>query len=73
MHKIKLLDENSESICNKDIINKKKKAKKIKINDDLFEIAIRQGLIEKDRDGFYFLGNYEKFLVFKNKNNRNIN
>ena len=68
MHKIKLLDENSENLNNKDSKYKKKKAKKmIKLNDDLFEIALRKGLIEKDRDGFYFLGNYEKFLAFKNK------
>ena len=48
--------------------NKKRKTEKmIKINDSLLEIGLRRGLIEKDGDGFIFIGNYEKFLTFKNE------
>jgi len=70
MHKIKILDENRINLFTKNIKNKKDKSKKIvKINDDLLKFGIREGLIEKDRDGFFFLGDYEKFLEFKNKKN----
>ena len=68
MHKIKILDENSIDLFTKNIKNDKSKSKKIlKINDDLLEFGLRKGLIEKDKDGFLFLGSYEKFLDFKNK------
>ncbi len=45
----------------------RKTEKMIKINDSLFEIGLLKGLTEKDRDGFFFIGNYEKLLAFKNK------
>ncbi|KYK23573.1 hypothetical protein AYK24_10640 [Thermoplasmatales archaeon SG8-52-4] len=74
MHKIKILNENRVDLFTKNIKNETCKSKKIvKINDDLLELGLRKGLIEKDRDGFYFLGSYEKFLDFKNKKNYKIN
>ncbi|MBN2065709.1 MAG: hypothetical protein JW771_02755 [Candidatus Thermoplasmatota archaeon] len=39
----------------------------IKLNDDLFEIALRKGLIEKTDDGYVFVGDYEELLAFKKK------
>lgn len=68
MHKIKILDENQEFIFNKHSKNKKKKfGRFIKIKDSLFEIGLKKGLIEKDGDEYCFIGNYDKFLAFKNK------
>jgi hypothetical protein len=68
MHKIKILDENRVDLFSKEEKKLNSKRKKIvKINDDLLEIGLRNGLIEKNRDGFFFLGSYEKFLDFKNK------
>jgi len=47
--------------------NKKpKKEKSIKINDQLFDIALRKGLIEKTDDGYVFVGDYEDLQAFKN-------
>ena len=46
---------------------KKGKEKSIKINDELFEIALREGLIEKTEDGYVFIGTYEDALKFKKK------
>jgi len=47
--------------------NKKpKKEKSIKINDQLFDIALRKGLIEKTEDGYVFVGDYEDLQAFKN-------
>jgi len=70
MHKIKILDDYQDNLFKKDIKNKKKKSDKfIKIKDSLFEIGIRKRLIEKNGDGYFFVGNYEKFLTFKNRNN----
>ena len=62
MHKIRILDENSGNF-----LKKKNKQTIMKINDNLLELGLRKGLIEKDRGGFFFIGNYEKFLVFKNE------
>jgi len=42
-----------------------KKEKIIKIEDSLFEIAMRKGLIEKTDDGYYFIGDYSELLAFK--------
>lgn len=68
MHKIKILDENQDNIFNKNLKNTKIKSENfIKIKDSLFEIGIRKGLIEKDGNEYFFLGNNEKFLAFKNK------
>ncbi len=69
MHKIKILDENHDYLFKNNLKNEKKKSKKfIKIKDSLFEIGIREGLIEKDGNEYFFIGNYETFLAFKIKN-----
>jgi len=47
-----------------------KKEKSIKINDSLFDIALRKGLIEKTEDGYIFIGDYEDLIAFKNKGNK---
>ena len=64
MHKIKIMDMEQEgpSVGKK---TKKAKGKIIKINDSLFEIGIRKGIIEKYEDGYYFVGDYEELLAFK--------
>ena len=68
MHRIKIIDPDQEQqIHNKKIKSyKKKKLKTIKIKDDLFEIGLRKGLIEKNEDGYYFIGDNEELLAFKN-------
>jgi hypothetical protein len=68
MNRIKLLDETKSDLLNKDLKNKKKNTERtIKINDNLLEIGLKKGLIEREKDEFFFIGNYEKFLAFKNK------
>jgi hypothetical protein len=68
MPKIKILDENKELMLDKKIKNRnRKKDKTMKINDNLLEIGLKKGLIERDKDKFFFIGNYEKFLAFKRK------
>ena len=37
----------------------------IEINDNLFEIALRKGLIEKIGEEYVFIGDYEELLAFK--------
>ncbi len=46
---------------------KQKHDNMIKLNDDLFEIALRKGLIEKTDDGYVFVGDYEELLAFKKR------
>lgn len=70
MHKVNvILDIDQEYLMeNKPIQYKKSKKnreKAIKINDDLFEIALRKGLIEKTEDGYYFVGDYKDLLDFQ--------
>lgn len=71
MHKIKIMDISQEQqYIDKDSKrkkNKKKHGKTIKIDDSLFEISVRKGLMEKNEDGYYFIGDYEELLAFKNK------
>jgi hypothetical protein len=71
MHKVKIMDVDQEhQIIDKDLKhqkNMKKSEKIIKINDSLFEIGLRKGLIEKNEDGYYFIGDYEELLAFKTK------
>ena len=70
MHKIKIMDINQDEELDNNLKYQKdgKKSEKIvKINDDLFEIAVRKGLIEKNEDGYYFVGDYEELLAFINK------
>lgn len=45
------------------------KEKKVKLDDILFDIGVRKGLIEKVDDGYAFIGDYEEFLEFKQKKN----
>ena len=68
MHRVKVMDaEQEQQISNKKIKSyKKKKLKTIKINDELFEIGLRKGLIEKNEDGYYFIGDSQELLEFKN-------
>ena len=70
MHKVKIMDVDQErQFIDKGLKNqknKKKHLKFIKINDNLFEIGLRKGLIEKNEDGYYFIGAYEGLLAFKN-------
>jgi hypothetical protein len=69
MHKIKLIDDKNDNLLKNNLKNNKKKSKKfIKIKDSLFEIGIREGLIEKEGNEYFFIGNYETFLAFKIKN-----
>ena len=49
-----------------------KKEKIIKIEDSLFEIALRKGLIEKTEDGYFFIGDYEELLAFISKGKEKI-
>jgi len=68
MHKVKIMDINQEQqFLKKGFRNKRKATKTIKIDDGLFEIALRKGLIEKNKDGYYFIGDAEELLAFKNK------
>jgi len=46
-------------------IEEEKKEIQVKIEDNLFEIAIRKGLIEKTEDGYVFIGDYSELLAFK--------
>ncbi|MEM0493596.1 MAG: hypothetical protein QXS02_06570 [Candidatus Thermoplasmatota archaeon] len=59
-----LLDENDYNT------NKKPRhtEKTIKISDEMFEHALKEGLIEKTEDGYVFIGKYEDVKAFrKNK------
>jgi len=71
MQKVKIMDvTQEEQFFNKDPKNKKNKKKNgkiMKIDDNLFEIALRKGLIEKNEDGYYFIGDYGELLAFKYK------
>lgn len=71
MHKIKTIDVGQEQQYidkgSKYKKNKKEHEKIIKIDDSLFEIGVRKGLIEKNEDGYYFIGDYEELLAFNNK------
>jgi len=70
MHRISILsDVDQEYFMEKRQTKHYKKAKKeksIKINDQLFDIALRKGLIEKTEDGYVFVGEYEDLQAFKN-------
>ena len=76
MHKVKIMDVDQErQFIDKDLKNqknKKKHEKFIKVNDNLFEIGLRKGLIEKNEDGYYFIGDYEELLAFKNNGSHEL-
>lgn len=46
---------------------KKPYEKTIKITDELFELALREGLLEKTDDGYVFIGKYEEIKAFQKK------
>ena len=67
MHKVKISTYHE---------NKKPEEKKINqfnkcliIDDYLFDIALRKGLIEKTENGYIFIGEYEDLLAIKRKKN----
>ena len=78
MHRINvILDMDPEDLMEAENTNHRKKVatkkeKTIKINDDLFDIAMRKGLIEKTDDGYIFIGEYEDLAAFKEKRIKNI-
>jgi len=78
MHRVNvILDMDPEDLMEaEDTSHRKKVAAKtekvIKINDDLFDIAMRKGLIEKTDDGYIFIGEYEDLVAFKEKRIKNI-
>lgn len=43
------------------------KEKIIKLNDNLLEIGVRKGMIERFDDNYVFIGDYKDLLAFKNK------
>ena len=63
MHKIKIIDHKNQQ--NSDYNESKQNYKIIKICDSLFEIGLRKGLIEKNNDEYYFVGDYEELIAFK--------
>lgn len=70
-----ILDLGQEYLMENKIVNHHKKSKKnrektIKINDDLFDLALKKGLIEKTGDGYCFIGEYKDLLAFKKKKNK---
>ena len=73
MHRVNvILDMDPEDLMEAEDTNHRKKVatkkeKTIKINDDLFDIAMRKGLIEKTDDGYIFIGEYEDLVAFKEK------
>lgn len=71
MHRINvILDIDQEYLMEDKKIKLDRERKKIiKINDNLFDIALRKGLIEKTEDGYVFIGDYEDLLAFKKKGN----
>lgn len=66
MHKIRIMDQ-EQQFPKRGFKLYIKRNKSIKINDNLFEIGLRKGLIEKNEDGYYFVGDYTELLAFKYK------
>jgi len=70
MHRVNVtLDMDPEDLIEVGNANPRKKIMKkekvVKIDDGLFDIALRKGLIEKTEDGYVFVGDYEDLLAFK--------
>ena len=65
MHKVRVMDADKEHRFRKKI--RRKKEKSIKIADGLFDIGLRKGLIEKNEDEYYFVGDYEELIAFKSQ------
>jgi len=68
MTKVKLIDDCLKSQT-EDKNSQNKKTKSIEMDDKLFEIAKRKRFIEKNEDGYFFIGDYEDLLAFKTKRN----
>jgi len=69
-----ILDLDQEFLMENKPVKHNKKSKKIrektiKINNDLFDLALQKGLIEKTEDGYCFIGEYKDLLAFKKKKN----
>ncbi|RLF51429.1 MAG: hypothetical protein DRN24_04990 [Thermoplasmata archaeon] len=60
MHKVTVVLEDYDEYK-----NDKQDKVVIEINDSLFEIALRKGLIEKIGEEYVFIGDYEELLAFK--------
>ena len=58
-----IMESENKSKTNKKIA--KNNDKKIKIDNELFEHALREGLIEKTEDGYVFVGTYEDVKALK--------
>ena len=73
MHRIHILtDVDQEYFMEESKIKNDKKVKinkekTIKIDDRLFDIALREGLIEKTDDGYLFIGDYRDLLAFRKR------
>lgn len=69
MHKIAIILEAEKEYLLKtnEPTDNKKLEKYIKIDDYLFEIGLRKGLIEKTEDGYIFVGDYEELLAFRSQ------
>ena len=64
-----LMEERKTKTNNK---SKKKTEKTIKIDDNLFDIALRKGLIEKTSEGYLFIGDYEDLLAFRTRRKQSL-
>ena len=76
MHKVKIndLDQEKKNLEKHLEYKNRKKIKSLKINDDLFEIGLRKGLIEKNENDYYFIGDDFELLAFKkNKSFNSLN
>jgi len=73
MHRIHILtDVDQEYFMEESKIKNDRKVKinndkTIKIDDRLFDIALRKGLIEKTDDGYLFIGDYRDLLAFRKR------
>ena len=70
MHKIKIILETDQENLKREYSRDSKNPKYIELNDYLFEIAMRKGLIEKTEDGYIFIGDYADLQAFKNKDKK---
>ena len=69
MHEITIIIQNERQICISDGKHEKARRLTLQIEDNLFDIALRKGLIEKTSEGYIFIGDYEELTAFKNRSN----
>lgn len=60
---------NEERMCLSNDKNEKARRVTLQIDDNLFEIALRKGLIEKTSEGYIFIGDFEELIAFKTRSN----